>query len=59
MKGKKGKTRNYIARKKDTQHGELFAGYQKTVQDRMKNASVNLDEDLNLIEHEECQVGSQ
>ena len=55
----KGRPRNYNARKKDIQHGELFAGYQKTVQDRMKNASVNLEEDLNFIEYGESQVGSQ
>jgi hypothetical protein len=55
MKGEKGRTRNYNTRKKDIQ-GDMFAGYQKTVQDRIKDASVNLD--LNFIECCEYQVGS-
>ena len=58
MQEKKGRPRNYIPRR-NIHHGDLFAGYQKTVQDRMKNASVNLEEDLNFIEYGESQVGSQ
>ena len=53
MKVKKGRTRNYNARKKDIQ-GDMFAGYQKTVQDRIKDPGVNLEVDQNG----EYQVGS-
>ena len=59
MKGKKGRSRNYIVRRKDIQQEELFAGYQKTVQDRINDARGDLKEDLNFIESKQCEVGSQ
>ena len=58
MQEKKGRPRNYIPRR-NIHHGDLFAGYQKNVQDRMKDANVNLEENLNFIEYGESQVGSK
>ena len=53
-KERKGNVRNLQRRKKDRQAGDLFAGYQKTVQERVKNTTVMCEEEFE--EDGECQV---